>query len=477
MPQTRTRWRRTKIVCTIGPATSSEAAIRKLVQAGMDVARLNLSHGTLDEHARYVQIVRSVSSKLGIEVAILMDLPGPKYRIGRLKDGGVELRRGSRITLTDKDVEGTATLLPVTLPNLSEGISVGKTILLDDGALQAKVVGLSGTDVLARVTVGGTLQEGKGVVVPGAPITTPFMTDNLRDLLGFATAQRPDYIALSFVTRTQDIAETRNILKESGADIPLIAKIERREALKAFDGILEASDAIMVARGDLGVEIPLERVPLAQKEMIRKCNRAGKPVITATEMLQSMVSSPRPIRAETSDVANAIFDGSDAVMLSAETSIGKYPLQAVSMMDRIARETEKDLPYDLWLSERRTWARLSTEELIAYNACVTAESLGARAVVAFTQSGSTAGRVSKYKPRPTILAVTPADICGRLVLHWGVYPYRRQVPGSTSGLFDTASSLARDVGLANRGDLIVVTGGIPLGQAGSTNMLKVETIA
>lgn len=476
MPNTRTRWRRTKIVCTIGPATSSEATIRKLIHAGMDVARLNMSHGTLEEHARYIRIVRKLSHQLGVEVATLLDLPGPKYRIGKLEGGSVELRNGARVTFTDRAVEGNASLLPVTLPNLSEGLSSGQTMLLDDGALQVKVLSVDGREVQGRVVVGGTLVEGKGVVVPGMPITTPFLTDDLRELVGFAVNEAPDYIALSFVTKAQDVTEIRGILKQQGADIPLVSKIERREALKAFDSILEASDAIMVARGDLGVEIPLERVPLAQKEMIRKCNRAGKPVITATEMLQSMVSSPRPVRAETSDVANAIFDGTDAVMLSAETSIGKYPVQAVNMMDRIARETEKDLPYDLWLSERRKWANLSTEELIAYNACVTAESLGARAIVAFTQSGSTAGRVSKYRPRPVILAVTPTDICGRLVLHWGVYPYERQVPGDTSGLFDTASSLAKQVKLAKPGDLVVVTGGIPLGQAGSTNMLKVETI-
>ena len=309
------------------------------------------------------------------------------------------------------------------------------------------------------------------------PDTVPFLSDELHRLLLFAAKQKPDYIALSFVSRPQDVTDVRHILRDSGADIPLLSKIERQDALKAFDKILTVSDGIMVARGDLGVEIPLEQVPIAQKRIIRKCNRVGKPVITATEMLQSMVSSLRPVRAEVTDIANAIYDGTDAVMLSAETSIGKYPVQAVKMMDRICKETEKDLPYESALSERKTWVDSATEELISYNACVTAHNLSAKAIVAFTQSGSTARRVSKYRPRPYILAITPNDICGRLVLFWGVYPIRGGVTASTTELFATASRCAREAGLAKPGDLIVVTGGIPFGETGTTNLLKVETVS
>ncbi len=468
--------RRTKIVCTIGPATASEAMIRKLIEAGMDVARLNLSHGTLAEHAEYVKIVRGLSRSLGIEVSVLLDLPGPKHRIGKLAGGKVRLRKGSEVTLTGRQIEGSAAILPVTLPDLSRGLRAGHTILLDDGALQIKAIEIRGEDVVGRVTVGGVLAEGRGVVVPGMPISTPFLTDALRDLVNFAISQSPDYIALSFVTRPDDVTQVKDILKDHGADVPIVSKIERREAVRTFDAILEASDAIMVARGDLGVEMPLEQVPLMQKQFIRKCNRAAKPVITATEMLQSMVSSARPVRAEVSDVANAIFDGTDAIMLSGETSIGKYPVQAVAMMDRISRETEKEFPYDLRLEQKQAWPDAVVGELIGYDACLTAQKLGAKAIVAYTQSGTTAARVSKYKPRPPILAVTPVDICGRLVLWWGVHPFKRDIPDSAYGLFSVASALAKETGIAKPGDLIVVTGGIPLGQSGTTNLLKVERI-
>lgn len=470
-------FRRTKIVCTIGPATSSERMIRKLILSGMDVARLNMSHGTEEEHAGYIEKVRRLSRSTGNEVSVLLDLPGPKHRVGKLAGGKVRLRKGATVTFTERQVEGTPDLLPVTVPGLSEGIRPGQKILLDDGAMQVRVTGKQGADIVGRVLVGGMLVQGRGVVVPGMPTAAPFVTDQLRRLLGFAARYRPDYIALSFVSDAEEVRSVRNILKESGADIPLISKIERREALRAFDGILEASDGIMVARGDLGVEIPLERVPLVQKQLIAKCNRVGKPVITATEMLQSMVSSLRPVRAETSDIANAIFDGTDAVMLSAETSIGRYPAQAVAMMDRISRETEKELPYETALMERRVWVQAVTEEMIAYNACLTAQSLSAKAIVAFTQSGSTARRVSKYRPRQPIIAVTPCDITGALALMWGVYPLRRSVTTSTTELFETASRVARELGFAETGDLIVVTGGIPFGESGTTNLLKVERLS
>ena len=469
--------RRTKIVCTIGPATASEAMIRKLIEAGMDMARLNLSHGTLAEHAEYVRLVHSLSRSLGTEVSVLLDLPGPKHRIGKLTGGKARLRKGTDVTLTGRQVQGDSSVLPITLPNLAKGLKAGQTILLDDGALQIKALRVEGEDVVGRVTVGGVLVEGRGVVVPGMPISTPFLTDALRKFIDFAVSQSPDYIALSFVTKPEDVTGVKMILKKRGADAPIISKIERREAVKAFDGILEASDGVMVARGDLGVELPLELVPLLQKEFIRKCNRAAKPVITATEMLQSMVSSPRPMRAEASDVANAIFDGTDAIMLSGETSIGKYPVQAVAMMDRISRVTEKDLPYEAVLTDRRDWAGAVTGELIGYDACLTAQRLGAKAIVAYTQSGTTAARVAKYRPKAAILAVTPVDISGRLVLYWGVHPFKRDIPDSAYGLFSVASEVAKEAGVAKPGDLIVVTGGIPLGQSGSTNLLKVERVA
>jgi pyruvate kinase len=470
--------RRTKIVCTIGPATSSTAMLEKLVRTGMNVARLNLAHGKLSEHAHFVQTIRNLSQRLGVAIAILMDLPGPKYRTGKLRGNRAILKKGAQLVLTTQQIEGDAARVSVNLPSLPKDVKLGDTVLLADGIMQLKVQQIDGSEVKCLVTVGGVLTEGRGLVVPGMQTSGPFVTEVLREKLLFAITQRPDYMALSFVTSMQDIADVRTILRENNADIPIVAKIERGEAVGNFSSILANSDGIMVARGDLGVDIPLEKVPLVQKEIIKKCNRAGKPVITATEMLESMVKSVRPTRAEVTDVANAIFDGTDATMLSEETSIGKHPLEAVKMMDRIARETERNLPYELALSEKRTWFEQRTEELISYNACLTAHNLDARAIVAFTESGSTAARVSKYRPRMNILAMTPSEaICMRLILCWGVQPIHVTTPSSISDLFDAASTLSKSLGLANPGDLIVITGGIPLRVKGTTDLLKVETIS
>jgi pyruvate kinase len=470
--------RRTKIICTIGPASGTADGIRQLIKAGMDVARLNLSHGTFEEHAGYIDTIRRMSRRAGIDVAILIDLPGPKYRIGRLKGGLVALKKGSRVTLTTEDIEGDGLLLPVNLPNLAQDIRIGDDVLLDDGDMALKVQRIQGTNVWCRVVVGGILKQGRGLVVPGMRISVPFVTDKLREAIVFAVKQAPDYLALSFVTRAEDIHDVREILIGYGADIPLISKIERGEAVNNFKAILETSDGIMIARGDLGVELPLERVPLIQKELISKCNRAGKPVITATEMLESMIEFVRPTRAETTDVANAIFDGTDAIMLSAETSIGKYPTQAVRMMANIARATEKKLSYEQILADRRSWLSRRTEELISYSACQTAHWLKAAAIVAFTQSGSTAIRVSKYRPSVPILALTTVPaVSGKLQLYWGVRSHLVTEPGSVDMIFAAGARFAWELGYARPGEVIIITAGIPIGETGTTNMLKVETIA
>jgi len=469
--------RRTKIVCTIGPATGSAAVIEQLIRAGMNVARFNISHGTYKEHTRHIQTVRKLSRHLAIPVAILIDLPGPKYRTGKLKDGQARLKKGAQVILTTRQVKGDDRVIPINLPTLTQDIKVGDTVLLDDGAMQLKVLDGQGTEVRCKVMVGGILTEGRGLVVPGMRTSGPFITDTLRECILFAVRQKPDYLALSFVSNAKDVTSVRAILCENDADIPIIAKIERGVAVNKFDSILVDSDGIMVARGDLGVDIPLEKVPLVQKEIIRKCNQAGKPVITATQMLESMVNAPRPTRAEVADVANAIFDGTDAIMLSEETAIGKYPVQAVKMMVKIAREVEGKLPYEQILAERGRWLEQKTDELISYSACHTAQSLGAAALVAFTQSGSTAGRVSKYRPRMPILAITTdAVVAKRLVLRWGVYPFQIAKASSVDELFTTAAKLSKELGLAKPGDLVVITGGIPIGVTGSTNLLKVERI-
>jgi len=470
--------RRTKIVSTLGPATNSPAMIERLIRAGMDVARLNLSYGTLEEHAQYVQIIRKLSKQMARNVAILMDLPGPKYRIGNLKKGWVTLRRGTLIKLITREIEGDADFLPVNLPNLPQDVKAGDTILLADGAMGLKVETVTRTEIKCRVTVSGRLKSGAGLVVPRRHLSAPFITASMREDLSFAAKQHPDYLALSFVSDAGDINSVKEILRGENADIAIMSKIEREEAVRHFKQILAVSDAIMVARGDLGVEIPLEKVPLIQKEIIYQCNRAGKPVVTATEMLESMVNSIRPTRAEATDVASAIFDGTDALMLSAETAVGKYPVQSVIMMAKIARETENKLPYKLLLTERGDWIEPETDELISYNACHTAYRLGAVAIVAYTQSGSTARRVSKYRPRVPILALTPSsDIYSRLILCWGIYPIKIPMPSTLEEMFVTARTLAKDLGLARPGDLIVITAGIPAGQAGTTNMLKVERIS
>ena len=467
----------TKIVCTLGPATSDKLVIESLIRKGMDVARLNLSHGTLADHADLIRKIRSLNRQMNSHVAILLDLPGPKYRTGELQEGKAVLEKGSEIILTTRQVLGTARMVSVNLPTLPRDAKKGLTVLVDDGAIQLKVADIRDTDVICKVLVGGILTPGRGVVLPGMPISAPFLTDSLRKNLDFAIRQKPEYLALSFVAGAQDVEQIKAILRQQDSDIPLISKIERAEAVKNFDSILSVSDGIMVARGDMGVELPLKSVPIIQKEIIRRCNRAGKAVITATQMLESMVNSPRPTRAEVTDVANAILDGTDAIMLSAETSVGKYPVQAVKMMYDIASETERHLPYETLLAQRAQWLEQQTAEIISYNACYTALQLKAAVIVAYTHSGSTARRVSKYRPRIPVIAITPnEEIAGRLILYWGIHAFYVPGPSCVDELFEKAAGLVRDLRIARPGDLIVITGGIPTGITGTTNLLKVQEV-
>ncbi len=477
MPRRRFEARRTRIICTIGPATASAAMVEQLVRAGMNVARLNLSHGTRQEHARTAAMVREVSARQGAPVSLLVDLPGPKYRTGRIAGGQVTLRRGRHLVLTTRDVPGDETAVSVSPPTLPRDVSVGAPVLLGDGALRLRVVSKTETDVDCRVLVGGVLSGGRGLVVPGMRACGPFLTEQLRGLIAFALTLEPDYLAVSFVGCAQDMVDVAAVVQEYGRSVPLVAKIERGEAVRNFRKILDVSQAVMVARGDLGTDIPLERVPTVQRDIIRQCNQAGKPVITATEMLESMVSRPRPTRAEVTDVASAIIDGSDAVMLSAETAVGRYPVQAVRIMGRIACETERHLSYERMLAEREGWLQRQTDELISYDAVQTAHYLGAVAIVAFTKSGSTAQRVSKYRPRVPVLALTPdRKVLGRILLCWGICPILVGETETLDELFAEGARLAAELGLARSGDLIVITGGVPIGQAGSTNLLRVLTL-
>jgi pyruvate kinase len=478
MPHKRHWNQRTKIVCTLGPSSSTKGIIERLIRAGMNIARLNLSHGNLEEHSRFISELRDLDRSLETTTAILIDLPGPKYRTGEMKNSSVILKTGSEVILSPDRFVGDEKRIPINLHNLHRDVKIGRTILIDDGAMRLKVTGVQGSEVICKVMVGGVLTPGRGVVIPGIHSSEPFVTPKLKQYVEFSVQQKPDYLALSFVSSAKDIEQVRSILRSKNSTIPLISKIERKEAVKNIDYILAASDGIMVARGDLGVEIPLKEIPIVQKEIIRKSNIAGKAVITATQMLESMVHSPRPTRAEVTDVANAIIDGTDAVMLSAETSMGKYPVQSVKMMYQIADETERNLNYEQLLSSRGSWLEQKTDELISYSACYTAYRINASAIVAYTQSGSTACRVSKYRSRIPVIAITPnREIAGRLALYWGVQAFQIINPENIEELFTKAAILAKELGAANPGDLIVITGGIPLGRAGTTNLLKVHEIS
>jgi pyruvate kinase len=468
---------KTKIVCTIGPATGSSSIIEELIKAGMNVARLNFSHGTLEEHAGYIRNIRKASAKLKTPVAILQDLAGPKIRTGKLKRKAVQLKEGADFTLTTAKVPGDEHSVSVNLPELAENVKRGDVIFLNDGAIKLEVEHTSPEAVRCRVIMGGTLGWEKGVNVPGVNLKIPSCTEkDFHDLL-FGIEHEVDFVALSFVREAKDILRVRKFLRKRGADIPLIAKIEKWEALENLNKILAASDGLMVARGDLGIEIPLERVPLAQKEIIKKCNHAGKPVITATQMLESMMNSPRPTRAEVTDIANSIFDGTDAIMLSGETAIGHYPVEAVQVMMKIALNTEAALPYSKMLLDKGADLEPQTDDAISYAACHTAYQLGAAAIVAFTTSGSTARRVAKYRPGIPILSATPSSKQRRrLLLSWGVYPYEVAEPSNVTDLLAQGARLSLETGVARKGDLIVITAGIPIGMAGTTNLLKVERV-
>ncbi len=469
--------RRTKIVCTIGPSSSSAPMIKQLLQAGMNVARINASHGTQDEHARYIETMRQEAAKLKQPLAFLLDLAGPKDRTGKVKKGGVKLKEGDEFVLTTKDVLGDDKQVSVDLPELPKHVKLGQDIFLDDGLIKLEVISISHHDVKCRVITGGRLFDNKGVTVPGVTWDVDAVTEDDWENLYFAIKQEIDFVGLSFVSRADDVIKVRQFLRDKGSLAQIIAKIERTEGLNNFDEILASADGVMVARGDLGVQVPIQRVPIIQKDLISKCNHAGKPVIVATQMLESMVDSPLPTRAEATDVANAIFDGADATMLSEETAIGHYAVEAVKMMSLIAMEAEGALPYEENFAGRGKDLQPLTDDAISYAACHVAHQLGAKAVIAYTSSGSTARRVSKYRPRTQILAITPSESTQRqLSLTWGVTALKVNEPRAVLNMFKQAASAARKYGRVEKGDLVVVTAGLPVGQAGSTNMLKVEKI-
>ncbi|MCJ7515029.1 MAG: pyruvate kinase [Dehalococcoidia bacterium] len=472
-----TPYRRTKIVCTIGPSTGSVPVIRQLLKTGMDVARINFSHGTHKEHASYIKMLRQVAKQADLPLAIMQDLPGPKNRTGKIKTGVAELKADTDFILTTREVLGDEHKVSVHLPELPTIVKPGDTIFLDDGAIELKVTSARNSEVNCRVITGGSLGEDKGVNIPGITWDASTITDQDWAHLLFGLEHNVDLVALSFIKEANDVLKVKKFIKKKKKTTAVIAKIERREALDNLDEILEVADGAMVARGDLGIEIPIQRVPIVQKEIIQKCNRLGKPVIVATQMLESMVHSLRPTRAEVTDVANAIFDGSDALMLSEETAIGNYPVETVSMMAQIALEAEAALPYEDLLSSRGKDLQPQTDDAISYAACHAAHQLGAVAIIAFTSSGSTARRVAKYRPSVPILAITPSNETRRqLSISWGVRAFQIPEPSKITSLFDRGARVAKRTGVAHDGDLVVITGGIPLGISGSTNLLKVEQV-
>jgi pyruvate kinase len=461
--------RKAKIVATIGPASRGADVLERLVEAGVDVARLNFSHGTHEEHAVVVRTLRACAERVGRPIAILQDLAGPKVRIGMIAAGNVILQPGSSFVMTARDVQGDAGRVSVTYPELPAQVRAKDTILLGDGAIELEVEETTADEILCRVVVGGALSSHKGVNLPTRSIGLPSLTEKDWTDLAFGIELGVDFVALSFVRSAADVRSARRFLEERGARIPLIAKIEKHEALDCIDAILDSVDGIMVARGDLGVEIPLERVPLVQKMLIAKANRAGKPVITATQMLRSMVDNPRPTRAEVTDVANAVLDGTDAVMLSEETAAGSYPREAVATMAKIIESAEAGFPHEHWIARVRAPGSLEIDDAVALAACELAEEVGAEAIVSCTRSGATARLVAKYRPRTPLIAATPdPSVFRHLALVWGVIPLHVprtecDVESIIAGALDSVNRAE----LAGSGETVVVTAGVT-----STSMLR-----
>ncbi|MED3843762.1 pyruvate kinase [Geobacillus stearothermophilus] len=473
--------RKTKIVCTIGPASESVEKLVQLMEAGMNVARLNFSHGDHEEHGRRIANIREAAKRTGRTVAILLDTKGPEIRTHNMENGAIELKEGAKLVISMSEVLGTPEKISVTYPSLIDDVSVGAKILLDDGliSLEVNAVDKQAGEIVTTVLNGGVLKNKKGVNVPGVKVNLPGITEKDRADILFGIRQGIDFIAASFVRRASDVLEIRELLEAHDAlHIQIIAKIENEEGVANIDEILEAADGLMVARGDLGVEIPAEEVPLIQKLLIKKCNMLGKPVITATQMLDSMQRNPRPTRAEASDVANAIFDGTDAVMLSGETAAGQYPVEAVKTMHQIALRTEQALEHRDILSQRTKESQTTITDAIGQSVAHTALNLDVAAIVTPTVSGKTPQMVAKYRPKAPIIAVTSNEsVSRRLALVWGVYTKEAPHVNTTDEMLDVAVDAAVRSGLVKHGDLVVITAGVPVGETGSTNLMKVHVIS
>ncbi len=470
--------RKTKIICTLGPAVDSEDMIRTLIRTGMDAARFNFSHGSHGEHLERLNMLKSVRDAMGRPVATILDTKGPEIRIRSFDTKSITLESGDIFTLTTQDVVGNRGWVSVTYPKLHEELAPGQEILIDDGLVAIRVDRIEGAEIVCTVENGGTLSANKSINIPGVHIQLPALTEKDVDDIRFGVANDFDFIAASFVRRAADVEAVRAVLHECGGDdVKIIAKIENQEGVDNLDEILEAADGIMVARGDLGVEIPAARVPILQKQMIRKGLQLGKPVITATQMLDSMMRNPRPTRAEVSDVANAVYDGTGSVMLSGETAGGKYPVEAITAMVGIVTETENAIDYWKQFQKQRILPASNINDAITHTCCLTAKDLEAKAILTATSSGRSARMICRFRPACPIAALTMHEKVRRqLNISWGVTPYLTGEVNSTDRIFSLSAEVALKEGLVQNGDTVVITAGVPLGKSGSTNLIKAQVI-
>ncbi len=469
--------RKTKIVCTLGPATDDVKVMRGLINAGMNVARFNFSHGTHEEHLKRLKLVKRVRTELGAYVATMLDTKGPEIRIGTFKNGPINLKLGDKFMITARDVEGNQEQVSVLYKDFPREVIVGTRVLLNDGLAEMTVDSIDGEDVHLTVENNCVLSDHKSINLPDINVSMPFISDaDMSDIL-FGIENEFDFIALSFTRNKDDVMQVRKLLEEHGSKMRIIAKIENTEGVEKIDEILEVVDAIMVARGDLGVEIPFTEMPKVQKDLIHKCYTSGKPAITATQMLESMVTNPRPTRAEVTDIANAIYDGTSAIMLSGETAAGNFPVRAVETMSAIAEATENSIDYNHELRMRSYADRLTITDSIAHSACQVGMDIGAKAIVTVTQTGYTSRHLSKYRPSLPIIGCTDTEqVCRFMALSWGVVPVLMSTVRSTDELIDLSIAAAQNKGLLEEGDLVVVTAGVPVGVSGSTNILKAHTV-
>ena len=470
--------KKTKIVCTMGPNMDNIENIRALAKNGMDIARLNFSHGDHAEHLNRINMIKQVREELGLPIAILLDTKGPEIRTGMLvNDEKVELKEGQDFVLTTEEIVGDANKVSITYTQLPEDVKEGNTILIDDGLIGLTVQKVNDKEIFCKVTNGGLLGSRKGVNVPGVSVKLPGITQKDKDDIIFGISQGLDFVAASFVRNAEAVREIRKVLNEANSDMAIISKIENEEGIQNIDEIIEESDGIMVARGDMGVEIPAAEVPYIQKMIIQKCNDAYKPVITATQMLDSMIRNPRPTRAEVTDVANAIYDGTDAIMLSGETAMGKYPVEALQTMVSIAVETESHLDYDGILEMNSLHRSKSVSSGICYSAVATASSLNAKVIAASSFSGYTARLVSKLKPQSIILGLSPLESTLRkMQLLWGVVPVKVDEASSTDALLDNTVADVKERGFVEKDDIMILTAGVPTSKTGVTNMIKAVII-